>query len=322
MSFNWIDWVILAVIFYYIVEGWQTGLVYLIVNLLSFLGSLWLAVKYHGLIGNFLLDKFGLPSVWSQVAGYLVVGIVSEAMLAEIFFLFIRRLPKSLFNSKTNKWLGAILSAVNGLIIIAFFLLIILALPLRGSIKKDIKQSVLGSKIVVLADTYGGSLKSSLDQVTHEAIQFLTVKPQSNEKINLDVAPTNNQLTVDEKSEKQMVDLVNGERAKVGVGQLSLDTGLRTVARNYSREMFLERYFSHIDPQGHDAAYRAQKAGIDFTIIGENLAYAPDLATAHQGLMNSEGHRHNILDPQFHRVGIGIIDSGIYGEMFTQLFVN
>jgi uncharacterized protein YkwD len=57
-------------------------------------------------------------------------------------------------------------------------------------------------------------------------------------------------------------------------------------------------------------------------VIGENLAYAPNLELAHTGLMNSEGHRANILSPDFNKVGIGIEDGGVYGLMVTQVFSN
>ena len=64
------------------------------------------------------------------------------------------------------------------------------------------------------------------------------------------------------------------------------------------------------------------KAGIHFQAAGENLALAPNINLAHQGLMNSPGHRANILSPDFKKVGIGVIDGGIYGEMFVQEFSN
>lgn len=86
--------------------------------------------------------------------------------------------------------------------------------------------------------------------------------------------------------------------------------------------MFERHYFSHVSPEGKDIGDRLQAAGIAYRVSGENLAYAPDVSTAHRGLMNSEGHRRNILDPEFHRVGIGIIDSGTYGCIFTQVFAN
>lgn len=322
MQLNWIDWVILAIVGYYIIEGWETGIVFLLSNLISFLASLWLAVKYHTPVGNFLGDKFGLPPLWTSVLGYVLVALGAEAVLSQLFQIGARRLPKKLFTSQVSHWLGAAVSAVNSLVITSFILLLILALPLRGNIKRDIKDSSIGSKLVVLTEKYGGSVKSSLDQATQQAIRFLTVKPQSKERVALDVTPKTVDLRPDSGAENQLVDLVNKEREEAGVDRLRVDESMVVTSRGHSKDMFERKYFAHYDPQGHDAAWRMQKAGVDFQIVGENLAYAPDVSTAHSGLMDSEGHRKNILDPQFHRIGIGVIDGGVYGKMFTQLFAD
>ena len=85
---------------------------------------------------------------------------------------------------------------------------------------------------------------------------------------------------------------------------------------------FEEKYFSHIAPDGSDPAKRIERGGVSFTYVGENLAYAPSVETAHEGLMESPGHKRNILDPKYRRIGIGVIDSGIYGRMFTQNFAD
>ena len=64
------------------------------------------------------------------------------------------------------------------------------------------------------------------------------------------------------------------------------------------------------------------EANIVFTYAGENLALAPSVDLAMKGLMQSPGHKANILSTNFHRVGVGVIDGGIYGEMFCQEFTD
>ena len=64
------------------------------------------------------------------------------------------------------------------------------------------------------------------------------------------------------------------------------------------------------------------EAGVKFRTAGENLALAPTLQLAHTGLMNSPGHRANILRPEFGRLGIGIMDGGFRGIMVSQEFRN
>ncbi len=84
--------------------------------------------------------------------------------------------------------------------------------------------------------------------------------------------------------------------------------------------MFARGYFSHTDPDGKSPFDRIAAAGITYKAAGENLAYAANVDLAHAGLMRSPGHRANILETDFGRVGIGVIDGGIYGRMFTQNF--
>jgi uncharacterized protein YkwD len=65
-----------------------------------------------------------------------------------------------------------------------------------------------------------------------------------------------------------------------------------------------------------------KRANVVFLSAGENLALAPTLPIAHTGLMNSPGHRANILRPQFGRLGIGVMDGGPRGLMISQEFRN
>jgi uncharacterized protein YkwD len=60
--------------------------------------------------------------------------------------------------------------------------------------------------------------------------------------------------------------------------------------------------------------------GITYQTAGENLAGNQTVDRAHTSLMNSQGHRENILSSNYSEVGIGIVDGGPYGKMFVQLF--
>lgn len=322
MQFNWIDWIIVGVCVYYLIKGWEIGLIYLATNLVSFLGALWLSIKYHAPVGAFFAEKFGVARIWTTVLGYIVVAFVAEAVMSELLGIVARKIPKKLIASRANQWLGSLLSLANGIILITFFLLVVSVLPLRGTLKQDIGASQLARPLIAFADRYGGQVRSTLDDATRQAIKFLTVQPESTERIVLEVVPAKTELTVDSASEARMLELINQERVKAGAPALSLRAEIVPVARAHSRDMFERKYFSHINPEGKDAGDRLDDAGVDYMIAGENLAYAPDVDTAHEGLMNSEGHRKNILEPEFRRIGIGVIDGGVYGKMFTQNFTD
>lgn len=321
MQLNWVDWVIIAVSAYYFATGWESGLALLFVNLFSFIGSLWFSVRYNAPVGAFLAEKFGIAVIWSTVLGYIFVALIAEIILAEVGGWIVNLLPKKFLFSKTNQWLGGLVSLVDGLVIIAFILLIVLALPLRGSVKRDIRDSKIASAIVSYADRFAG-VQSVINQATIMAEKFLTISPNSTESINLNITPSQSQLTVDTASEAKMLILVNDERAKHGAGPLSVNASLVAVARSHSMDMFVRHYFSHVTPDGQDLAARLAAGGVSYTYAGENIAYAPDVDSANQGLIASPEHEKNITDPAFHRIGIGIVNGGLYGEMFTQDFAN
>lgn len=322
MQFNWIDWIIFFVILYHIIDGWDRGFVSLVCNTFAFLVSLWIAIRFHAQVGGFFVRTFGVPLIWTDVLGYLVLAFPVEILINSILDWPLKKIPKKIVGSFINRCFGSLFAIANGFLILAFFLLVVLALPIRGTVKRDIKNSTVGSKLVLLSERYGGNVKSSLDSITQEALKFVTIKPKSNERLNLDVAPESNQLTVDEASEAQMVKLVNEERVKQGQRALRVEESLTIIGRSHSRDMFIRRYFSHYSPEGYDVGYRARQGGIEYTLVGENLAYAPDVEMAHTGFMNSEGHRKNILDTAWTRIGIGVIDGDVYGKMFTQVFAN
>ena len=119
-----------------------------------------------------------------------------------------------------------------------------------------------------------------------------------------------------------MLALLNDERTRAGLRPLKHDPELTPVARAHSRDMFARGYFSHVSPEGRGLAERMRQGRVTYLNAGENLALARTLGGAHQGLMDSPGHRANILRPQFARVGIGVLDGGVHGLMVTQVFRN
>jgi len=65
-------------------------------------------------------------------------------------------------------------------------------------------------------------------------------------------------------------------------------------------------FFAHVSPRTGRLLERATSAGLRFARLGENIAVHRDVDEAEAALLRSPGHRKNILDPQFTRVGIGV----------------
>ncbi len=222
-----------------------------------------------------------------------------------------------------NKKLGYFAGVFQGLFIFLFLISIVFALPVRGNIKNDILNSHSGPFFVNMSQSLQIKSKNVFGGAVSEALNFLTIKPHSNESVALDFKLNPSQMSDDESSENKMIGLINQERLKVGLSALEMDSDLRSLARSYAQIMFANGFFSHVSKvDGSAPGDRADKAGIHYQVLGENLAFAPDVYLAHQGLMNSPGHRANILGADYGKVGVGIIDGGVYGRMFVQEFSN
>jgi uncharacterized protein YkwD len=129
-------------------------------------------------------------------------------------------------------------------------------------------------------------------------------------------------LTPDPAAEAQILELVNEERVNAGLSPLAFDEAMVPVGRAHAVEMFELGYFAHESPVTGDPFDRLAAADITYLTAGENLAFAPDIVTAHRGLMNSPGHRANILSPKFGRGGMAVIRSRYHGLMIVQMFRN
>lgn len=317
---NYIDLIIILVLIYFVSEAFRHGFWVILADFISFLGSLLISLRIYKFAAGALRSNFSVSHAIANALGFLITAIVSEAILGFIFGHLVARLPEKLWKSKWNKILSTIPALGEGIALIAFFLTLTLALPIRPSIKNDISDSRIGSVVLTRTTQIEKAINEVFGGVIEDSLTYLTIKPGSRERIPLEIKKQ--ELSVDEASEAEMFKLINKERREKGIKELTWSPDIMVVARAHSRDMWERSYFGHISIEGEDVGDRLDKAKIEYTFAGENLALAPTLVTAHNGLMNSEGHRQNILEPRFNKVGIGVIDNGVYGKMFVQVFTD
>lgn len=139
------------------------------------------------------------------------------------------------------------------------------------------------------------------DQVT--AIQIVS-KALEQQKERL-YAPANEALR--NGFEAQLFELTNASRVRHGISPLQLDERVSNTARNHSIDMAKNDYFNHENLQGLSPFERMKADHITFRSAGENLAYGQSSSIfAHEGLMNSLGHRENILLDNYSHLGVGV----------------
>lgn len=119
-----------------------------------------------------------------------------------------------------------------------------------------------------------------------------------------------------------MINLVNQARAANGLPALQVDMQLVKLARMKSQDMITNNYFGHTSPTYGTPGQMLTNAGVKYRAAGENIAGNRSVEAAHTALMNSSGHRANILGKSYTHVGIGVVSGGPYGLMITQIFVG
>jgi uncharacterized YkwD family protein len=124
-------------------------------------------------------------------------------------------------------------------------------------------------------------------------------------------------------TEQQIFLLVNQERINAGVKPLKLANDVSYVARVKSKDMRDHDYFDHTSPVYGSPFDMMDDFGLTYRTAGENIAAGQSTAVnVMNSWMNSEGHRNNILNPNFTEIGIGYVEGGDYGSYFTQMFMT
>ncbi|CRK81028.1 CAP domain-containing protein [Neobacillus massiliamazoniensis] len=119
---------------------------------------------------------------------------------------------------------------------------------------------------------------------------------------------------------QQVINLTNAERKKNGLPPLTADSSLSRVAQTKTNDMEAKHYFSHTSPTYGSPFDMMRDFGISYSSAGENIAMGQ--TTAQQVVtawMNSEGHRKNILSPNYTNIGVGFTSDGNY---WSQMFIG
>jgi uncharacterized protein YkwD len=302
--------------------GYEEGFFLGIVELVGFSSALIVSTLGYPLVGSFIYKITPLPRGVANLFAFLSIlslyrtlywAIVPLTFKQAHYFLTKRRWARA------EHMAGVIPAVATGLIWTVLIVSILSWFPFSQFFQQEINRSHIGSFIAKNSSFLEPKLERLLRPAATDLIVFFSVEKKDSEKLDF---PKDLSLKVDTAAETEMLNLVNKERIRNGLAPLILDVKLREVARAHSMEMFRLGYFGHNSPVKGSPFDRMRQAGIKFFVAGENLAYAQNVYVAHTGLMESPDHRENILSPFFHRIGIGVVNAGLYGEMFTQEFTD
>lgn len=321
MTINAIDLLLLAVIILSLVNGYRRGFVHGVLDLAGWVLSVIAGLRYYQPVARWLGARVDLWSeVWDQPIAFILIALFVSIAVHLIGHAILIRLPNDIKERRANQILGLLPGFANGLIIAAILSVLLLALPLSERVSESTRDSAIANRLAVYAERLESQLRPVFAEAIGRTLNLLTIRPDSNERVELPFKVATTRPRPD--LEQRMLELVNQERAAAGLRPVVADPELTEVARRHSADMFARGYFAHDTPEGLTPFDRMRQSKVQFLTAGENLALAPTLQVAHTGLMNSPGHRANILRPQFGRLGIGIMDGGMRGLMVSQEFRN
>lgn len=314
---NWIDLILAVVFLLAVIAGWYRGFIMGALDLGTWVGSLVLGYLFYPYAAKWIDTLFNLGA-WLLPVSFILTTILARILIGIVVRLILSLIPHHANHNGVNRFLGIIPGAINGGIAVIIISALLLALPIRNAITEETRESQFAPQLAMQAEWANRKLAPVFDEAIRQTMNSLTVRPDSDESVDLNF--TYNKAVARPNLEAEMLELVNKERIKAGLNPVKADPEMTRVARVHSQDMFVRGYFAHVNPDGKDPFDRMRDFNIRFMTAGENLALAQTVGIAHNNLMNSPGHRANILNPNFGRLGIGIMDGGFYGLMISQEF--
>lgn len=317
---NYVDFILAAFILLSVYHGFKRGFILGTLELLALVTSILAAFFFYLYIATFLDDYYQIEERWLFPLSFFITIIISRLIIGAVIYKVVKNISNKIHQSSLNRAMGIFPGLIRGLFYSALIALIFLFLPLWPSLITTTRNSKVAIFLSQEVENLDNHISPDISDQVKKSISKLTIEPESDETIFLHFTVEN--AKVNEHFENHLYVLVNEERKKAGVPLLERDTALRNVAREHSDDMFKKGYFSHINLENQSPFDRIRKHHIKYLTAGENLALAQTVEIAHTGLMNSPGHRKNLLNPKFRKIGIGILDGGINGIMVTQNFTN
>jgi uncharacterized protein YkwD len=317
-----VDAAVLALIGVAAWYGFRAGFVATIYSLASWVLAVAAALAFAGPATSLVEAVSALPRPVAATVGFVVTIVVVEALFSVAGSLAIRPIVALVRHSPLSpgdRILGTVPATLRSFFIVAVAILAIEALPVASDMKATVETSRTGRFVTAEIAAFQPQIEAFTGQLGGSPLLVTRIGEDQTEHLDL---PDGIDLAPDPVAERQLFDLVNEERAQRGLGALEWDNRLVPVARSHSEEMFRLKYFGHESPVSGSPFDRLKSAGITYSRAGENLAYAQSVSVAHRALMQSPGHRENILRPEFTRIGIGVVSAGAYGRMATQLFTT
>jgi uncharacterized membrane protein required for colicin V production len=321
-----IDFLALLLLAYLLVRGWTRGFVREAFDLAGLIVGIILAFRLAPLVGALFTALFGFSEPVARLIGGSVVFFAVGAGAAIGTRLIEGRFRMPGLNG-VNRAGGASLAAAWGVFVATLVMTIGVILPMPPTVAGHFDDSVVARTLTnpdglpqdVFTDVAGDRIVEAMLKL-RELVGDRKVVIGPGESLEIPPADPDD-LERDRDAAEEIFEKVNASRVEAGLQPLRWSGDLADVAARHAREMYVEGYFAHESPRTGSVGDRLRAAGISYRLAGENLALAATPNEVHNGLMDSPGHRANILGREFATVGIAVI-RGPLGLMTVQVFTG
>ncbi len=306
------------------VRGWLRGFVKELLDLVGLILGLAVAFRLSAPLGDFLSDWLDVTPEWARLGAGIALFILVGAGLATAAH-YLGRVVRMPGMNLANRLAGSGFALAWGIALILVVASLLRALPMPPAVDERLDESAV---VTVLAAPESPTQQAFQRLVGDDVLDTLlalapliggrNVVLEGDE--TLEITPASpDELTERPASADEVFRLLNDARAQAGVAPLAWSDSLAEVALGHALDMYLNGFVSHVSPTTGTAGDRVRAARIPLTVVGENLALAATPRAVHAGFMASDGHRANILRPNFDRVGVAAVQ-GPLGLMVVQVF--
>ena len=318
-----LDLILFALLIVVLFRGYRRGFLREIADLALLVVGAVVAFRTAGASEAFFASWTGAsPLVARALGGFSVFFLIQIGGS----FLVARSLRLLGPVRRVDRVAGAAVAGVWFVFGAVMFVLVASAVPVNGTFDRWLGES-RAVEMIVAEDSITKKAVSAVvgDRVLESLVNLNQLIGDRQVVIEgddlIEIPVLDGALISSEDAANEIFDLLNLARVDAGEDPLAWSSALTEAAAAHSFEMYENGYFSHVSPLTGLVSDRVEAIGVPFGVVGENLALSPTAQSVHNGLLASPGHRANMLESRFTRVGISAVE-GPLGIMVVQVFTG
>lgn len=314
---NWVDVVVIAIGIFSVWEGWRRGFIALTFELVTLITAFFISLIFYQLPANILYVSFAFPHGLANSLSFAAIAIFTQQLTSFSLGNIEDKIPPKYHRYRWNIW-GSLLPLLgNYTVVVILVLTILIGLPFR----KDLKQSVLNSTASAFIMKNSFQLEKKFYALFNinkpSTYSFLSVSFVIKDSWVLHFKATD--LESDTKAENKLLERINLIRSD-GLRLLKPDPILQKLANQHAIDMLFQEILVH--ETGMPFTEKLKQADVNFTHATQLVALAPQESIAFYGFMDNLENKEYLTSPLYHKIGISVVDTGVFGKVFVIILTD